>query len=281
MKKDLVDIRASLDRLGKDRISMDKDKKSILLALRRIEQEQTRLEKKISNSQKQMKEILDGKEALLREVHHRVKNNLQVISSLLRLQSTTIKDPFANQKFTESCNRIRAMAMVHEKLYLKEDFSNVDIKEYIESLLKYLESSYSVPGKKIKLVVEIAIRSSQFKIDEAIPLGLILNELLSNAYKYAFPDVGKGTIRVALAESKDKAGVTYKLEVSDDGCGLPQKVSMLNTATLGLQLVSLLTEQLAGKLKIVRKPGTWYSITFRKSALFRPSSSDYPVASGR
>jgi len=206
---------------------------------------------------------LEEKESLLKEVHHRVKNNLQVISSLLSLQSATIKDPEAHRKFMESCNRIRTMAMVHEKLYMGKDFSRVHIQEYLVALLKYLNACYFQMEKRVELIADIRGGKTLFNIDEAIPLGLILNELLTNAFKYAFPNGVKGKIRIGFTEikSRNKAPL-YCLLVKDNGCGLPPKMNVNQTATLGLQLVTILTEQLGGKLKVIREKGVGFEITF-------------------
>jgi len=206
---------------------------------------------------------LEEKESLLKEIHHRVKNNLQVISSLLSLQAATITDPDAHRKFMESCNRIRTMAIVHEKLYLGKDFSRISMDEYLLSLLKYLNSCYFQPEKRVEMLVDINVKKLLFKIDEAIPFGLILNELLTNAYKYAFPGSTKGKIWVSFTEKKNsKKDSIYCLQVRDNGCGLPPKLDVNQTTTLGLQLVTLLTEQLGGKLKIGRQGGASFQITF-------------------
>jgi two-component sensor histidine kinase len=206
---------------------------------------------------------LHEKEVLLKEIHHRVKNNLQVISSLLSLQSATISDPYSLEKFTESRNRIRSMAMVHEKLYYGTDLSRINIEEYIVSLVNYLNSSYNPALKAVTVTVDIEITTRMFAIDEAIPCGLIINELLTNAYKYAFSKSGKGNLYVGFHEKKQKGKKTvFHLEVRDNGAGLPGSLDISTTATLGLQLVSLLTEQIGGTLKVSRTNGTRFQISF-------------------
>jgi two-component sensor histidine kinase len=206
---------------------------------------------------------LHEKEVLLKEIHHRVKNNLQVISSLLSLQSATINDPHSLEKFTESRNRIRSMAMVHEKLYHGSDLSRIDIREYIVSLVNYLNSSYNQSGNRIEISVDIRIFTRLFAIDEAIPCGLIINELLTNAFKYAFQKSGEGKLYVGFHE-KIEAGkkTVFSLEVKDNGQGLPADLDVQTTPTLGLQLVTLLTEQLSGKLRVFRSKGTRFQVSF-------------------
>ncbi len=207
---------------------------------------------------------LAEKEALLKEVHHRVKNNLQIITSLLQLQSATIKDLEANQKFTESCNRIRTMAMVHDRLYMSNDFSKIDIAEYMRGLIKFLCSSYSISQKKIGLDLSIDIDYGMFAIDDAIPLGLILNELVANSCKYAFTDSKKPKITIVFQETLTKTGDhTFNLEVSDNGCGLPNGMDINQSNSLGLQLVVLLTEQLGGTIKLRKQKGASFRIRFK------------------
>jgi two-component sensor histidine kinase len=218
---------------------------------------------------------LHEKEVLLKEIHHRVKNNLQVISSLLNLQSATITDPHSLEKFNESINRIRSMAMVHEKLYQGSDLSRIDMNEYIMSLVNYLNSVYNNAGLEVKIVVNVDMKSPSFRIEEAVPCGLIINELVTNAFKYAFLKKKKGDLYIGFQERK--SGTQYKsylLEVRDDGSGLPDEIDVNNTPTLGLQLVSLLTDQIGGKLKVEREKGTYFQIRFRliASDLQRSSS---------
>jgi two-component sensor histidine kinase len=155
------------------------------------------------------------------------------------------------------------MAMVHEKLYYGTDLSRINIEEYIVSLVNYLNSSYNPALKAVSVSVDIQISTRMFAIDEAIPCGLIINELLTNAYKYAFSKSGKGTLYVGFHEKKQKGKKTvFHLEIRDNGTGLPGSLDIARTATLGLQLVSLLTEQIGGKLKVSRTKGTRFQISF-------------------
>lgn len=205
--------------------------------------------------ERQMMSSLQEKEVLLKEIHHRVKNNLQIISSLLSLQSETIGSKDPAQTFRESQDRIRSMALIHEKLYQARDISRVDFAEYVRSLTAYLSRSYmTCPG--VKIIVDID--RVALDIDKAIPCGLIINELVSNSLKYAFRDRLAGEIRVSLSQSD---GV-YTLVVSDDGAGMPPGLDFRNTTSLGLQLVNTLVNQLEGTIKLDVTRGTRFKITF-------------------
>lgn len=206
---------------------------------------------------------LHEKEVLLKEIHHRVKNNLQVISSLLNLQSEKIKQPDLLETFMESQNRIRAMALVHEKIYQSKNLSQIDFTEYVHSFISQMSSSYSLDPTKIKMHLDPNIKSHFFKIDTAIPCSLILNELISNSYKYAFPKNRKGNIYLHFGiEKESKNAYQYVLQIADDGVGISPDIDIKNTSSLGLQLVDLLTSQIEGKLELDRKNGTKFTIRF-------------------
>lgn len=206
---------------------------------------------------------LREKEVLLKEVHHRVKNNLQVISSLLNLQAEKITQPDLLETFMESKNRIRAMALVHEKLYLSNDLSKIDFTEYMHSFLAYMDNSHNLHPEKVKVHVNAIKQSHFFKIDIAIPCGLILNELISNSYKYAFPEKREGNIHLFFGVEKNiKNTNQYILEVADDGIGIPASIDMKNPNSLGLQLLEMLTEQLGGSLNLDRSNGTKFTVRF-------------------
>lgn len=196
---------------------------------------------------------LKEKEVLLKEVHHRVKNNLQIISSLLNLQSKYIKDDQALEMFKESRNRIRSMTLIHEKLYRSKDLANLDVAEYIQNLSSNLFRSYSAGRVNLKTQVDDILLG----IDTAIPCGLIINELVSNSLKHAFPDK-QGEILVNLHRDDGK----FTLTVSDNGVGFPEHVDFRNTDSLGLQLVCTLTDQLDGAIELNRTGGTEFKITF-------------------
>ncbi len=211
-------------------------------------------------AEEKLKASLQEKEVLLREIHHRVKNNLQIISSLLNLQSRHIKDESSFDLFQESRHRVRSMALVHEKLYRSEDLAKIDFCEYIQSLASHLFMSYGVNSASIELDVDA--KDVYLDINTSIPCGLIINELVSNSLKHAFEGRKKGKIRIVL--QPEKKGI-FKLSVSDDGVGLPQSLDVPKTDSLGLQLVTMLVEQLHGTLTIERNHGTSFEIVFREA----------------
>jgi len=204
---------------------------------------------------------LREKEILLKEIHHRVKNNLQITSSLLRLQLGTVKDPAARQILQESQDRIRSMALVHEMLYRSGDLSRVDFNRYIQTLLEQLFRAHNVDSSRITF--ETSIPALVFGVDLAMPLGLMINELVANSLKHGFPESRVGTVVVELRTEDGR----YELRVRDTGIGLPHAAVPHDKVTLGLQLVRTLTEQLGGRLEF-RPPaeggqsGTEAVITF-------------------
>jgi len=210
-------------------------------------------------AEERLKTSLLEKEVLLREIHHRVKNNLQIISSLLNLQSRHIEDEPALDMFQESRNRVRSMALVHEKLYRSDELAKVDFCEYIRSLGRHLFMSYGINSKGIDLDVDV--KDVFLDINTSIPCGLIINELVSNSLKHAFSGRDRGKIRVILRPDNDDK---FKIVVSDDGVGLPKNLDVTQTESLGLQLVTMLVEQLQGTLRIDKNQGTSFEITFRK-----------------
>ena len=212
---------------------------------------------------KQIQNSLEEKEILLREIHHRVKNNLQTISSLLDLQADSIKDPAALEAFRSSQSRIRSMALIHERLYKSENLSRIKAQEYIKNLTDYLEATYDSQAGNIKLKTDV--QNILLNLDTAIPCGLIINELVSNSMKYAFPGEQAGTIEVSLLVS---SADSISLSVKDDGIGIPDDIKIENSPSLGLQLVHLLVKQISGTLKTMRENGTRVEIIFPKPAVF-------------
>jgi two-component sensor histidine kinase len=205
----------------------------------------------------QIQASLREKEVLLQEIHHRVKNNLQVISSLLDLQSQQITEQGTLEVFRESQNRVKSMALVHEKLYQSKDFARINFAEYTESLTNHLFKAYDLkPGK---ITLELDIDEVILNIDTAIPCGLIINELVSNALKYAFPKNTSGTIRIALHSDADKK---FILIVEDNGVGLPIDWDLKTAKSLGFQLVNVLTKQLKGKIEIDPSVGSKFRVIF-------------------
>ena len=202
----------------------------------------------------QVKRSLQEKEALLKEIHHRVKNNLQIISSLLRLQSNGIKDKNILELFQESQNRVRLMAMIHEKLYQSKNFGTIELSDYIRDLSNHLMRSYGIDQTNVSL--EIDISGISLEIDTAVSCGLIINELITNSLKYAFPPSDQG--QSPPGEIKITAKLTdsshFSICYQDNGIGLPDSLDIENTRTLGLQLVTSLTEQLGGLLSVNCQP---------------------------
>jgi PAS domain S-box-containing protein len=208
-------------------------------------------------AEEQIKESLRGKEALLREIHHRVKNNMAVVSSLLSLQSRKIKDAAVRSLFEESQQRVQSMALVHEKLYQTKDLSSINFEDYIKSIVSEIISLYRIDTSAI--TTEINIEDIGLDLEAAVPCGLIINELLTNAFKYAFPDNRGGVLSVHFTRTDD----TYTLAIKDNGVGLPEGFDYKEASTLGLQLVNVLTAQLRGILRIKSDKGTEAVVTFR------------------
>jgi len=200
---------------------------------------------------------LREKEVLLREIHHRVKNNLQIISSMLRLQSGRAGDREPVEILRESQDRIRSMAMIHEKLYMSADLASIDFSDYVRGLATSLHRSYSRSAVAVALRVEVG--EIKMDVDRAIQLGLILNELVSNALKHAFPGGMKGDILIEVGG--DGTGMGY-LSVRDNGVGLSEDLDVSGLSTLGLKLVTTLTEQIGGSMEIERDGGSTFRIVF-------------------
>ena len=201
---------------------------------------------------------LKEKDTLLKEIHHRVKNNLQVISSILNLQSSYVEDEKTLSILQESRNRIRTMAIIHENLYKTEDFSSINFAEYIDNLTSNLVSSYRINEE---VILNKELEGVQIVLDQAIPCGLILNEIITNSLKYAWKQNEKGTIFISLIEKNE---VVF-IEISDDGIGLPFDFKNHVPDTLGLQLVDTLIDQLDGEINVDTKNGTKYLIKFDKT----------------
>ncbi|HYA29196.1 MAG TPA: histidine kinase dimerization/phosphoacceptor domain -containing protein, partial [Acidobacteriota bacterium] len=215
-----------------------------------LEQEQLRVEQRLA--EERLRASLAEKDALLKEVHHRVKNNLQVITSLLLLQASAIEDRRTREAFRESQDRVQAMALVHEQLYRSETLSHLDFGEHLRTLAGNVAYSYSPIKQGVRL--DLNLTKVPVDLDTAIPLSLIFNELLSNAYKHGFPDNRPGRIEVTLTRNDD--GLI--LRVSDDGVGLHEGVDWTNLSTLGLKIVRNLTEQIHGKIEVISGPGATF-----------------------
>ena len=208
-------------------------------------------------AEKKIKESLEEKEVLLKEIHHRVKNNLQIIYSLLNLQTEYVEGEESLNVLKESQNRVKSMAMVHERLYQSPNLKDINFKEYVENLITDLFYSYGIEKGTIEM--QFNLEDLKIDIDTAIPCGLIINELVTNSLKYAFPQ-GKGILKVELVQVSDY----IKLVVADNGIGLPSDIDLENTETLGLKMVNNLIYQLDGTLELNRNHGTEFIIKFRK-----------------
>ena len=207
-------------------------------------------------SERQVRESLREKEVLLKEIHHRVKNNMQVISSLIALQGEQPGGAEHREVFNDIKNRVRTMALVHETLYRSENLAMIRLRDYIGSLRGHIESSYLVGGEGVTITGRVDDIS--IDIDRAIPVGLIINELLTNALKYAFPGGRKGEIVLECVKEGDK----IRLSVSDNGVGLPPGIDLSRSDTLGLKIVNALATQLAGTITVVREGGTAVAVVF-------------------
>lgn len=208
----------------------------------------------------QINASLREKEVLLREIHHRVKNNLQTISSLLRLQIRLIDEARYGEIFRDIQNRIQVISLVHEKLYRSKDIANIDINDYINSLVKVILQSHGATAGRISVNVEH--NDISFDIDKAVTCGLIVNELVSNAVKYAFPGNRNGELMVAIRPVFDKE---IELIVRDNGIGMQKDLDIKKVESLGMQLVVILSEeQLKGKIELNRTEGTEFRIKFNR-----------------
>jgi PAS domain S-box-containing protein len=220
----------------------------------------------------EIKASLAEKEMLLKEIHHRVKNNLQVVASLLYLQADQLKDPTAAAVFEDTQNRIKSMALIHESLYRTGDLAHFNFAHYIENLGTHLFQSYTTGTSRISLHTELD--QLALDVDTAIPCGLLLNELLTNALKYAFPEGHSGDIYITLRGD----GEHVILSVRDTGIGLPEDFDFRQTESLGLQLVCMLTEQLGGTIEITSGSGTMCAVTFPYPIHPRTAGAEVPSA---
>jgi len=213
----------------------------------------------LKKAEEELKNNIHQKEILLKEVHHRVKNNLQVISSILNLQTGYISDEDTLDVIRECQDRIKSMAFIHESLYQKEDFAAVDFAEYLHNLCNNISYSYMTPNRNIKL--DFDIEDISLSLDSAIPCGLIVNELVSNCFKYAFTDIKQGSIKVILAKNKDN---NKRLIVHDSGRGLPEDLDIETNDSLGLQLVWTLVDQIDGEIKYEYASGSKFIVNFKR-----------------
>lgn len=210
-------------------------------------------------AQEKIKKSLEEKEVLLREIHHRVKNNMQIISSLLGLQSQNIEDKKYKDIFIQSQTRIDSMALIHQKMYQSESIAHINFKEYIDGIVSNIFESYCT---KSNIKIDLNVENIQIIIDYAVPCGLIINELVTNCLKHAFPDEREGIIKISVKSIDNNM---IQLSISDNGIGIPKDLDIRNTDSLGLRLVSSLAEsQLHGQIILNREGGTEFQIIFRQ-----------------
>ncbi len=221
-----------------------------------------RQSKELSEKNLIINDALDEKELLIKEVHHRVKNNFQVIESLLEFQSEGIEDEKAIKLFNDGKNRVKSMALIHQKLYRNQgDF--IDFNDYIISLLNEISFVHQPEKEVIKV---INVKNIFFDVDTAIPLGLIVNEIVTNTYKYAFKDKNDEVNKISIEIEKQK-DATYKLIIEDNGIGIPEDFNIETSKSIGLKLVKRLIKQLHGTFQLIRKPGTRFVLTFKDSSI--------------
>ncbi len=216
-----------------------------------------RSNKIISSQKEQISTSLKEKDTLLREIHHRVKNNLQVVSSLLRLQTRATSDEAAIDALTEGQNRVQSMSLIHQNLYQKENLTGIKMKDYLENLSSNLFETYKVDADRITL--QLDIQDFNLDVDTVVPLGLIINELVSNALKYAFPNQNTGLVTVSLKEENN----TLILNVSDNGIGINTDIGEANTDSFGYTLINTFVKKLKAELTIANEDGTSVSLDIK------------------
>lgn len=207
----------------------------------------------IKEAQRELEKALEEKDLLLKEIHHRVKNNLMIISSLLSLQARYLKDKEALEIFKESENRARSMALIHERLYRSSNLKEIDMMDYLQTLARGIFTSYAPPGVELKFDID----KIKMDIEVAIPVGLIVNELITNSFKHAFPNGGGGEVNLKLKSLDGR----ILLEVSDNGIGFPEDLDWRNTESLGLQLVKSLADQINAEVQMISDNGTSFRLT--------------------
>jgi len=234
------------------------ERESLLGQLRSLNSE---LEERVRDRTAKLSATLTEREVLLQEIHHRVKNNLQVISSLINMQVRQLQDTSSRDALQECQTRVQAIALIHEKLYQSKDYARVPFSEYAKSLAANVLSATGVSPSAI--ILDLATEDLSLAVDKAIPCGLILNELITNAVKHAFPDDRSGTIRVELRKAADREIV---LAVGDNGIGMSAAFDLKSSSSLGLSLVYTLVEQLEGRVEIFRDRGTTFQVSFPMGA---------------
>ena len=244
-----------MDRINKELetrvIERTSELEGVLKSLRKENLQRKKIESDISKS-------LHEKEVLLKEIHHRVKNNLQIVSSLFFFQSKQISDPKMLDMFRDGQNRVKSMALIHEKLYQSGDLANIDFREYVKKLTNFLFQSYGISQTKVKL--RNNVQQVQLGVDTAVPCGLIINELISNSLKHGLNDSDHGEIKLDMGYDENNKLI---LKISDNGKGIPPDFKLEEAESLGLRLVQNLTTQLNGKVSFFNNNGTIVRIVFQ------------------
>lgn len=232
------------------------EKERVELALITGKEKLEQKNNKINQQNLIIEESLNQKEVLLKEIHHRVKNNLQLVSGLMQLQGNQSQDKRIKEIMDQGQNRIRSMSLIHQQLYESENLDQINFKEYVDILIK--DISVMLQSETNNITISLEAPEFHLNIDTAVPLGLILNELIMNAFKHAFSKDRKGTILISVINNKEQ----YKMEVIDNGNGLPEDFDLSNTDSLGLKLVKGLSRQIGGSCEFVNKDGTTAIIKF-------------------
>jgi len=214
----------------------------------------------IEKQRADLERSLSEKDILLKEIHHRVKNNLSVISSLLELQSNGLTDQKAKAAIAEGQNRVQSIALIHQRLYQHENLAAIELSGFVNDMISQVSGIFKIPGQKINTVIQVP--ETLLDIDTAVPLGLILNELLTNSFKYAFTSQQEGTIRIGL--SSPEPG-NYLLTYSDNGPGMPDGFDLKKSQSLGLRLIYRLSNQVGGSATYLPNEGCKFIITFKNA----------------
>lgn len=228
----------------------------IAFAFYRNYQLKSRTNEELNEQKNIISKSLEERESLLKEIHHRVKNNLQVIASLLYLQSGKFEDESVKRVLEEGQGRVRSMALIHQKLYENEDLKSIPFEEYLRELVAEIKSSFGKDMEKVRL--EVNAKNIFFDVDTAVPLGLIINELATNSFKYAFLNQQEGSFSIYLIEEDGE----YLLRIKDDGVGIPEEIDLRKTKSLGLRLVRVLSQQLEGEYQFNGQQGTSFELRF-------------------
>ncbi len=257
VQRELAERKRAEEELRRHRDNLEEMVKERTAKLAKANDELQREIKERKRAEEQIKASLAEKEVLLKEIHNRVKNNMQIISSLLNIQLIHIKDPSVRKTFMESQNRIRSMAMIHEKMYESENLTRVDFAEYVDSLTVDLLQAYDVNPDTITLNKNV--ENVYLDVSMGIPCGLIINELVSNSLKYAFPGGQPGEVNIDFRLKNNE----YQLTIGDNGIGFPKYLDFRKAESFGLQLVMLLIKKLGGTINLNRKRGTFFKVIFK------------------